>query len=83
MAGWGNDISGSSTDVPMAADVNIVSDQECLESNKLFAAITSSSTFCAGDVGFLPNLPETYYLLVLQVGTIRVLARGTVGLALL
>lgn len=47
--GWGNDGSNEmAASLPKSINVPIVSNQECVRSNKLFASMISNKTICAG-----------------------------------
>lgn len=48
IAGWGNDISGTNTEVPMQVQVDIVDDDVCKKSHEILSNITGPDTYCAG-----------------------------------
>ncbi|XP_055695255.1 serine protease gd-like [Lutzomyia longipalpis] len=48
-AGWGRDENGNFyTELPKQVEIPVVSDEDCINSNKVFSEITSDVTFCAG-----------------------------------
>lgn len=59
IAGWGRiETNELSLESPRMTSLNIVTNEDCLRSNPVFARITSHRTFCAGEKGKGPCAGE-------------------------